>query len=100
MQDNENPSLEDIQEQLLDRKELFAGHFLHVWCDTVKTASDLIRTREYIRHPGAAVIVPIFEDGTVLLEYQWRQPCEMAFWELPAGKSRGGSLCLCSTGIV
>jgi len=86
IQNNENPPLSDIQEQLLDREELFSGHFLHVWCDTVKTASNLIRTREYIRHPGAAVIVPVFEDGSVLLEYQWRQPCEMAFWELPAGK--------------
>ena len=83
---NGNPQLKDIQEHLLDRKELFSGNFLHVWCDTVKTASNLIRTREYVRHPGAAVIVPIFEDGSVLLEYQWRQPCETAFWELPAGK--------------
>ena len=53
---------------------------------TVRTASDLIRTREFIEHPGAATIIPLFSDQTTLLEYQWREPCQQAFWEFPAGK--------------
>ena len=44
------------------------------------------RSREFLRHPGAAGIVLLFEDDTVLLERQWRHPMGRSFWELPAGK--------------
>lgn len=86
MKEIEKECLQATRETLTGREKIFDGHFLHVWRDSVKTASGLDRTREYIRHPGAAVIAALFDDGTVLLEYQWRQPCEQAFWELPAGK--------------
>lgn len=39
-----------------------------------------------IRHSGAAAIIALNEDGTILLERQWRHPLKRSFWELPAGK--------------
>jgi ADP-ribose pyrophosphatase len=42
--------------------------------------------REYIRHPGAVAIVPLFDDGKVLLERQFRYPHRREFIEIPAGK--------------
>lgn len=75
-----------VKEVKTSSERVFDGNFLHVDRDSVTTASGLTRTREFIRHPGASVIIALFEDQTVLLEFQWRQPCEMAFWELPAGK--------------
>lgn len=75
-----------VKETKTGTQRLFDGNFLHVDCDEVITASGLNRTREFIRHPGASVIIALFDDETVLLEFQWRQPCECAFWELPAGK--------------
>ncbi len=75
-----------VKEVKTSSERVFDGNFLHVDRDSVTTASGLSRTREYIRHPGASVIIALFEDQTVLLEFQWRQPCEKAFWELPAGK--------------
>ena len=75
-----------VKEVKTSSERVFDGNFLHVDRDSVTTASGLSRTREFIRHPGASVIIALFEDQTVLLEFQWRQPCEMAFWELPAGK--------------
>ena len=75
-----------VKEVKTSSERVFDGNFLHVDRDSVTTASGLVRTREFIRHPGASVIIALFEDQTVLLEFQWRQPCEMAFWELPAGK--------------
>ena len=74
-----------VKEVKTSSERVFDGNFLHVDRDSVTTASGLARTREFIRHPGASVIIALFEDQTVLLEFQWRQPCEMAFWELPAG---------------
>lgn len=78
--------LPDVKEELVCREKAFDGNFLHLTRDTVKTASGKIRSREYINHPGAATIICLFEDETTLLEYQWRQPCETAFLEFPAGK--------------
>lgn len=43
-------------------------------------------TRFCIRHSGAAGMIALDEDGTILLERQWRHPLKRSFWELPAGK--------------
>jgi hypothetical protein len=42
--------------------------------------------REFIRHPGAVVILPLLDDGRVLLERQFRYPNDRVFIEFPAGK--------------
>lgn len=43
-------------------------------------------SRFCIRHSGAAGMIALDEDGTILLERQWRHPMKRSFWELPAGK--------------
>lgn len=43
-------------------------------------------TREYIVHPGAVVCLPVFDNGDVLLERQYRYPLRRVFYEFPAGK--------------
>ena len=75
-----------VRETKTKTERVFDGHFLHIDCDTVTTASGLVRSREYIRHPGASVIIALFDDETILMEFQWRQHKKKAFWELPAGK--------------
>jgi ADP-ribose pyrophosphatase len=42
--------------------------------------------REYIIHPGAVVIVPILDDGRLVLERQYRYPLQQVLLEFPAGK--------------
>ena len=86
MTDLEEKMLAGVQATRTAREDVFKGNFLKVRRDTVTTATGLTRSREYIVHPGASVIVCLFDDQSVLMEYQWRQPCERAFWELPAGK--------------
>src|SRR6185503_10282123 len=46
--------------------------------------------REYIRHPGAVAVVALFDDGSVLLERQFRYPHGREFIEIPAGKLEPG----------
>lgn len=46
-------------------------------------------TRSVIRHPGAAVIVPVMDDGRVLLMRQYRYSLDGELWELPAGTRTG-----------
>ena len=42
--------------------------------------------REYIKHPGAVVVLPVFDDGSILVERQFRYPLQDVFIEYPAGK--------------
>lgn len=43
-------------------------------------------TLEILRHPGAAAVVPLHEDGTVTLIHQHRHAAGGRIWEIPAGK--------------
>ena len=75
-----------LVENRVDTREVYRGYFLNVQSDTVRLPNGKDTTREYIRHPGAVVILPIFADGSVLLERQFRYPMDRVFIELPAGK--------------
>lgn len=75
-----------LQEVFIDGTLAYDGHFLKVYCDQVKLPDGKSTYREYIKHPGAVVILPLFSDGTVLLERQFRYPVHKAIIEFPAGK--------------
>jgi len=76
----------DLTETQLDSEWLCRGKLLHARRDTVRLPNGHTSTREYIVHPGAAVILPVFENGDVLLERQFRYPSRREFIEVPAGK--------------
>lgn len=75
-----------LKEIKVDGKIAFEGNFLKVQSDTVRLPDGAITSREYIRHPGAVVILPLFDDNSVLLERQFRYPLNRVFIEFPAGK--------------
>lgn len=77
---------EHLKETRVDGKLAYDGYFIKVQCDTVRLPDGKTTEREYIRHPGAVVILPLFDDGTVLLERQYRYPNDRVFLEFPAGK--------------
>ena len=76
----------DLTEHTLDSRDEYQGRLLHVKKDRVSLPNGGESTREYIIHPGAAVILPIFDNGDILLERQHRYPLHRDFLELPAGK--------------
>ncbi|MBI1396216.1 MAG: NUDIX domain-containing protein [Betaproteobacteria bacterium] len=63
---------------------------LEVREDEVRLPDGNQARREYVVHPGAAVILPIFDDWSILLERQFRYPVGRHFYELPAGKLEAG----------
>lgn len=75
-----------LKEIQVDSELAYDGHFLKVQRDTVRLPDGKKSKREYIRHPGAVVILPIMDDGKVLLERQYRYPLQSVFIEFPAGK--------------
>jgi ADP-ribose pyrophosphatase len=62
------------------------GRFLHVRRDAVRLPDGTEAEREYIVHPGAVMVVPLLDDGQVVVERQYRYPLGRSFIEFPAGK--------------
>jgi ADP-ribose pyrophosphatase len=76
----------DLIEKPKSREVLVEGVLLKVYRDTVVVPGGGESVREWIRHPGASAVVPLFEDGTTLLVRQYRYPPQREFLEVPAGK--------------
>lgn len=76
----------DLTEHPIDSVQVLDGRLLKVFRDRVRLPNGHESSREYIRHPGAAVIIPLFDNGDILLERQHRYPLHRDFLELPAGK--------------
>lgn len=67
-------------------QELLKGRFLHAFRDTVRLPDGSEGTREYVVHPGAVMIIPMLDDGRLVLERQFRYPVNQVMTEFPAGK--------------
>jgi len=78
--------LKDLTERFLSGEQVYDGGLLKVYRDIVGLPDGTQGSREYIRHPGAVAIVPLMDDGRVLLERQFRYPHRRDFIEIPAGK--------------
>jgi ADP-ribose pyrophosphatase len=82
----DNPSHPDFTESTLESREAFRGKLLHVFEDRVRLPDGHESRREYVRHPGAVIIVPFLDSETLLLERQFRYSLGRHFIEFPAGK--------------
>ena len=75
-----------LHEEQLDSEQVFKGVLLDVRKDRVRLPNGGESVREYVVHPGAVVIIPVLECGSLLFENQYRYPLQRDFLELPAGK--------------
>jgi ADP-ribose pyrophosphatase len=66
--------------------EILKGKFLHAMRDTVGLPDGTQASREYVIHPGAVMIVAQCDDGSLVLERQYRYPVQAVMVEFPAGK--------------
>lgn len=79
-----------LVEKKLNSKEIFKGKLLHVFYDKVVLPDETNSTREWIKHPGACAVVPVYGNGDILMIRQFRYPLDQVFWEIPAGKIDAG----------
>jgi len=82
--------VKDLTERFVSGELVFDGALLKVHRDLVRLPDGSQGAREYVRHPGAVAVVPLFDDGRVLLERQFRYPQRREFIEIPAGKLEPG----------
>ena len=76
----------NLTEVQTDSQEIYDGVILHVFKDTVSLPNGNPATREVIRDVGAVGVIPINEDGKVIIERQFRYPLDRVVTEIPAGK--------------
>lgn len=79
-----------LAETAIASTEILKGRFLHAFRDTVLLPDATETIREYIVHPGAAMVIALLDDGRVLLERQYRYPMHRVMIEFPAGKLDAG----------
>lgn len=79
-----------LHEVKLDSELAYDGSFLKISRDTVRLPNGKETAREYVNHPGAVVVLPVFDDGSILMERQFRYPLNRVFIEFPAGKIDAG----------
>lgn len=77
-------------EKVLKSELLFKGRFLNIWRDEVELPSGYQSFREYIKHPGAALVIPQLDNGKFIMIYQYRHSVGQVFLEFPAGKKDKG----------
>ena len=73
-----------------DINKVFEGRIFTVQIETITLPKGHELQAEVIRHPGSVVLVPIADDGRVVLVRQYRAPLGRWAWELPAGSLKPG----------
>lgn len=75
-----------LAETPLHERVAYEGGMLRLQRDIVRCPDGHVAYREFVRHPGAVMVIPMADEDRVILERQFRYPLRRAFIEFPAGK--------------
>ena len=75
-----------LEEKTISSKLIYDGKVVKLYEDEVELPNGRPATREYVRHVGAVCILPLTDDGQVVLERQYRYPFDEILTEIPSGK--------------
>jgi ADP-ribose pyrophosphatase len=81
---------EAISHQLIMTKNIYKGKIVTLNIDTIVLPNGVTVDLEIVRHPGASAVVPLKEDGAVVLIRQFRHAAGGFIYEIPAGKLSPG----------
>ena len=79
----------ELTEKQINSQRIYNGKILDLYRDEVALPNGAVGVREYIQHVGAVCVVPVTDDGKVVLEKQFRYPFHAVLTEIPAGKLDG-----------
>lgn len=69
----------------LHRELRYEGKLIQFYSDTVKLSNGNVAEWDYIGHKGAAAVVPVLDDGRILMVHQYRNALDRFTIEIPAG---------------
>ena len=64
----------DLTETTVSSRDVYDGELLHVRADRARLPDGKVAVREYITHPGAVVVIPLLDNGDLVMERQHRYP--------------------------
>lgn len=76
----------ELEEKTLRSQLIFDGKVVHLYKDDIELPNGRTAFREYIKHVGAVCVLPLTDEGEVVLERQYRYPFHEVLTEIPAGK--------------
>ncbi len=76
----------ELTEKWVKTEEIFDGAIMHVQRDEIELPNGKHAYREIIRHVGAVCVIPITDEGEVIMERQYRYAVGETMFEIPAGK--------------
>lgn len=79
-----------LPERVLSRRVVYRGSVFDVRRDRVREPGGIVAWREVVVHHGSVVLVPVLDDGRILLVRQYRHATGRYLWELVAGRIERG----------
>lgn len=80
----------ELFEKKIKSEQIFDGKIVKLFVDEVELPNGRVAKREIVRHPGAVCVVPVTDDGCVIMVRQFRYPFASVLLEVPAGKLEYG----------
>ena len=76
----------DEQIKRTGRNLKYTGSVLEIYQDHMTFANGNTEDWDFVHHNGAAAVVPVLENGNILMVRQYRSALDRYTWEIPAGK--------------
>jgi ADP-ribose pyrophosphatase len=86
MKRRERKEMDHLMEKTIHKEEIFKGKVIDVYVEDVELPNGKTSKREIVKHPGAVAIIPITDEGKLVLVRQYRKALERVLVEIPAGK--------------
>ena len=80
----------ELFEKKLSSRQIFDGVVVKLFVDRVELPNGQTSVREIVRHPGAVCVVPVTDEGEVIMVRQFRYAFGQVLLEIPAGKTEPG----------
>ena len=77
-------------EKLLSSEEVFLGRAVNLRIDTIEKISGQVTTREIVEHSDCIAVVPVDDEGRIVMVKQFRRPANKMLLEIPAGGVEAG----------
>ena len=78
-----------MKPEIISSENIYKGRVFDIRIDQIREGAVEYK-REIVVHRGSAVILPVFDDGTIALVRQYRHPCGKYLLEIPAGGIEAG----------
>lgn len=82
--------MKQFEEKTIHREEIFRGNLISLHVDDVELPNGMRSKREVVKHPGAVAVIPLTDEGKLVMVKQFRKPLERTLVEIPAGKIEKG----------